>query len=524
MRSLFTIIGIFLYFLSNTTQAQELPQGNCGVGYEEGLLIREQMFRNRATIDRNEVEALRGRRFTIWIPLVIHIVGNSQGLGFASPGAAVSMVCRLNNDFADQNLQFYIKDSIHFVKDDTIYMDAYDSIAIDRMILLKDTTAANIFINGSAGGGVAGYYSRRGDYVFLLNGYANAGSTTATHEFGHFFTLPHTFFGWEGTDARFLYYATPAPDSILDSHGDKRAVEYVARSGSLANCYSSGDGFCDTDADYISERAACPLSGTALDPSGAAIHPNSVWYMSYFYDNCMDSFSAEQKVAIMTDVINRGWTGFSAPNVDTLVGTNVTTLSPIDASLLSMDTTHIHLEWDVTGASGATAWVVEMERMIFGTPVGIIVRTVVNNQNHLDIPISKFMPNNAYRWRVMPFSSGYTCAAYSTYFTFNTADLPSGINHSIKEENFASLVVMPNPVHGNTIPTVGIGLSTQKPLQGSLRLYGSDGRLLMQEAMQTIPAGGEVRKLDVTELPAGIYHLVLVSDSGNISTSFILSK
>ncbi len=102
------------------------------------------------------------------------------------------------------------------------------------MIALKDTNALNVFTNGSAGGGVAGYYSRRGDYVFILNSYANGGSTTITHELGHFFTLPHTFYGWEGTNARALYNSVPAPDSILDSHGEKKEVEFVARTGPLA--------------------------------------------------------------------------------------------------------------------------------------------------------------------------------------------------------------------------------------------------------------------------------------------------
>ena len=519
MRNLLILCILSLFFIT-ASSAQERESGNCGVGYEEGFEIRAQMFQNRANIDRAQIQQLQNQRFTIWIPLVIHLIGNNQGQGFASPSPAVSMICRLNADFADQNIQFYIKDSIRFVKDDTIFVDAYDSIAIDRMILLKDTMAANVFINGSAGGGVAGYFSRRGDFVFILNSYANGSSTTITHEFGHFFTLPHTFFGWEGTNARALYFSTPAPDSILDSHGDKREVEYVARSGGQANCYSSADGFCDTDADYISSRWSCPLSGTALDPSGVAIAPNSRLFMSYALDNCMDSFSQEQKVAILTDVVNRNWTGFPAPSSTTMMsGAFISAISPLDASVQEVNSPMLRFEWDTVGASAASAWVIEIERMLFGTTVGTIARTIVNGQNYIDIPSSKFLSNGQYRWRVMPFSNGYTCANFGSYYNFNT-----GYHTNVKAENIsdlAALQVLSNPVQGQILQ---FRLSVFQPIQGGLRLYASDGKLLFSENIQWLQMGEDLRNIDLSGYPAGIYQLVFVSDKGNLSKSFILSE
>ncbi len=125
----------FLYILFILISVKAFSQTNqpavCGLSSEDANLIREQMFRNRNAVSSSQINSLQQQRFNINIPVVVHIIGNSNSQGFASPQGVINMICRMNEDFADQNLRFYLKDSLHFVKDDTIFMDAYDSIAIN---------------------------------------------------------------------------------------------------------------------------------------------------------------------------------------------------------------------------------------------------------------------------------------------------------------------------------------------------------------------------------------------------------
>ena len=72
---------------------------------------------------------------------------------------------------------------------------------------------------------------------------SNPGNKTLPHEMGHWLDLRHTFFKWEG-----LSY----PPNL--SQHPKSEWENVDRSGALANCLVKGDGFCDTDPDYVSGR------------------------------------------------------------------------------------------------------------------------------------------------------------------------------------------------------------------------------------------------------------------------------
>jgi hypothetical protein len=508
---------ILFILLSVNAFAQTTLPGECGLSQSDAAAIREQMFRNRNTIPVSQIQSIQQQRFNIHIPVVVHIVGNSNGQGFAGPQGVINMICRMNEDFADQNLRFYLKDSLRFVKDDTIFMDAYDSIAVDRMIALKDTTALNIFTNGSAGGGVAGYYSRRGDYVFILNSYANGGSTTITHELGHFFTLMHTFYGWEGTDARVLYNNVPAPDSINDSHGGKKEVEYVARTGPLANCYSSADGFCDTPADYISEREQCPMPGIALDPSGTAISPSTGLYMSYFYDACVDSFSSEQKTAIMASVVNRNWLFFPAPNTDSLDWNAISAISPLNAAIVPLQgQSSVILQWNSQNVGPATSFIVTVERMLFGSPIQTVMTKLVNAQNFAELPTSVLINGGNYRWAVMPFSKGYHCAGFSPFSNFSTETV-SGIRDISNTE--MTIMTRPNPVKSST---ASIYFNISEPMSSSIRVYSADGRLMLNEAMQQCEAGEHYRYFDVSSFASGYYIVQLLTEKGNKSTVLII--
>jgi hypothetical protein len=101
---------------------------------------------------------------------------------------------------------------------------------------------------------------------------ANFNSVVAIHEMGHFFGLPHTFEG-------------PTLTSL--------STELVKRT----NCYSSGDGFCDTEADpYPTGKttgAHCDFQPGSKDANGNYYTPPLDNYMTYFAP-CVCRFTQEQ--------------------------------------------------------------------------------------------------------------------------------------------------------------------------------------------------------------------------------------
>ena len=82
----------------------------------------------------------------------------------------------------------------------------------------------NITIGRSQNNPTSSWYSGFGDYIFLLKQMMTPQAKTEAHEIGHFFTLPHTFYGWEGTDAEAEYANSNVPSTIGNGkkHCDER--------------------------------------------------------------------------------------------------------------------------------------------------------------------------------------------------------------------------------------------------------------------------------------------------------------
>jgi hypothetical protein len=125
------------------------------------------------------------------------------------------MHCDLNNDYRTQDVQFVLKDatnSVRYANNTNVYNDGSGFSASSYMISNKSANCVNIYLSASVNNQVASYYSGFGDYIFVLNQMANGSSSTGSHEVGHFFSLPHTFFGWEGTN----FNDGTAPNSVAE--------------------------------------------------------------------------------------------------------------------------------------------------------------------------------------------------------------------------------------------------------------------------------------------------------------------
>jgi hypothetical protein len=504
----------FMGVMALGVQAQNQTTYGCGVGLAEGAVIKERLLENRRTVPQEAIDAFQNSRNIKYLPVKFHVVRDANGNGQVKLSNLMAMLCDMNNDFASQDVQFYMQgvtNSINFMNNNNIYNDGAGFTSQFQMAQAKSPGAVNIFISASVGNQVASYYTGAGDFVFILNQMCNGSSSTGTHEVGHYFTLPHTFYGWEGTNAMTSY----SPGNVPSSTGGV-AVERVSRT-SGANCNQAADGFCDTPADYISYRDLCPFTGTLKDPVGVQIDPEESNFMSYFADACVDSFTADQKSAMAADILSR-WATFNPPSVTAAVsGNGVTASSPANNSTVELSG-NLNISWSAVG--GATGYLVSLERSFNGFPISTILDTIVYTNNvtlaagRLDFP-------REYIWNIRPVNQYQTCGANSSTFKFNTVEpTTSVINHEVFAEN-ADMRIAQNPLSSSTAE---IFINVPKDLVGALNVYSIDGKQLISLQGIQLNAGDNAQLMEVATLSNGVYILQLQTELGSLQQKLVIQR
>ena len=482
----------------------------CGVSLDDGLLIEQRLLENRLRYPQILGFQTRNVRY---LPIAFRMVADANGQGRIDVDDVLANLCDINADYADQNIQFYFRDSLRHLNNQNIYNDATSFNAMSFMTTnrVAPTTTINVYISPSVNNAAASYYFPTGDFIFVINSEMNGRSNTLTHELGHFFSLNHTFFGWEGTDVE-SRYPNNAPNSI-----GGRAVERVDGS----NCAQAADRFCDTPADYYSTREPCPYNGTAKDPTGLAITPDVSNYMSYFFDVCVTRFSTEQKAAINADVQRRGWNAAAAPAVIGFPDATAIQGQPQNGLVVGTGPSgngndSLTLSWNAVPE--ATAYVLRFERVLFGVSLGSVFKTIVygSNQYRLataDLPFA----TSDYRWSVKPINSYQTCTDYSAWFTFRaSANVPFSPPTSLdlSQELDWTIRLMEQPLRQ---ATAQMELNLPQTAELGFVLYSLEGRILMQQAPQLLEAGQHRLNLDLSHLSNGFYLLQAYGPQGQQS-------
>ena len=100
-----------LFILSNA-QAQH----KCGVTAADGQKIMAQMQFNR-----NEMrDFVQTRGAVTYVPVRFFLVAKSDGTGRASEKAGLNALCLLNEHYADQDIQYYLKE-FKYINSTSIY-------------------------------------------------------------------------------------------------------------------------------------------------------------------------------------------------------------------------------------------------------------------------------------------------------------------------------------------------------------------------------------------------------------------
>jgi hypothetical protein len=502
-----------LLFSGFVAEAQQRPHV-CGSTIAEQQAGLDRMFENR----RNRTALLsrlgdyRNNDSTIYIPIQFHLVGNSAGQGYLSVENLWANMCRLNEDYADQNIQFYLFASPRYIANTSLYNNDEDdrSLASYLMALYRVEGCLNIFIGNVIGditgqGGVTlGYYTPYPDVMYAIKSTVNGTSKTLTHEIGHFFTLAHPFFGWDGVD-----YAT-----TIAGNGNKPPVtmggqltEKVARSGGTENCQIAADGFCDTKPDYNFGLFApgCVIPFAAVDPDSVRLDAASAAdnYMSYFNDNCTNGFSPQQKEAIILDVVSRGFDRLPAPSLAAVTAApNIvwpTSTAPSPYATLE-------LVWDAV--PNATQYTVTVDRTLNGNFVSRIGQWVTPYTTQwLDLE-----PNREYTWTVRANNSIDFCPNLSSApMQFRTFDWAVGVDQ-LANTGITSSKVYPNPASRQG--SVSIEMNVAQNTQATISISNSIGQTLMNRQTVQLVQGTNIETLDLSMLAAGLYFVNIETTQG----------
>ncbi|MBK9043495.1 MAG: hypothetical protein IPN97_09965 [Saprospiraceae bacterium] len=109
-------------------------------------------------------------------------------------------MCKLNEDFAGTNMRFYLHNNFLHVNNSGVYSEPQSND--NSLRSRKVAKAVNIFITDKATpqgdlGTILGYYNPGGDYVVLIKSGSNRPHQYVESRGRTFFSLRHTFNGWE---------------------------------------------------------------------------------------------------------------------------------------------------------------------------------------------------------------------------------------------------------------------------------------------------------------------------------------
>jgi len=427
---------------------------------------------------------------TIYVPMTIHLLGDDSGAGYFPLRKVLDAVCELNEDFETSGIRFYIEGDIRYVNNTDYYDHENFGPGFDMMEEHNvDNTINCYFVTNPAG---ACGYSIYGLGVALGHNCMAPGDNTWAHEMGHAFSLPHTFYGWEGINHSF---AQPAPEEV-----DGVLVERV----SGADCEIAGDGFCDTPADYLHDRWNCNDEGLSnakqLDPDSVQFRSDATFFMSYSLDVCSARFSDEQISAMRANLVDERPNFLFDQTPVYPVPDSIGLVSPANGETI-LAATEALLTWEPT--PNATHYFVQVSPLpSFGS---LVFSGVVQS---LELELTGLEAERKYYWRIRPYNKVFACTDFGAVTTFTTGTITAT---GEAETLLSQALVFPNPA--NTGRKINVAFQADENIFLNVRVVNMFGVTVWELPFQSKIG---INRLEIDPLfRAGIYALVIEgSDSG----------
>lgn len=498
---------ILSLFLTASGFSQQLL-GTCGSSLEDNLLIKQRMLENRAEWQGKLIQ--RGGAPS-YVPVRYWLVARADGTGRLPFKNVIDNLCALNKIYASLNMVFYLKETVNW--DNQFVFDDPTSTLGQAYINQKMQTnknAINIFTANVANAsdlGVLAFYRPQGDYVVSNKLYVSSNGTTLAHELGHYFSLAHTFVGWENDKYDELTMSCSKPTPILIGGGF--LVEYVDRNKpgtnpSKKNCQEAADGFCDTPADYNLglgfQGPGCVYTGCAKDPDNVKLDPDELNLMSYFL-NCIKQFSTEQGDAIVKDYVSSGRNYLRnpvyipKPEITDQVNYNYPNAN---TAPLGYDT--VYFDWD--DVPNADRYIFEIAEN-----TGFNINAKVFVLNHSDTVLTNLKKSKSHYWRVTPFNQNSFCVVPKAVAFVTPSWTVASDNLEI--EGVRSFVTQINEEHPNLI------IQSNQSQIISLQIIDANGKIVEFKKLSIV--NGE-NNIPLPKLNPG-FHLYRILDKMQRSNS-----
>ncbi|NET38880.1 MAG: hypothetical protein F6K19_44030, partial [Cyanothece sp. SIO1E1] len=426
-----------------------------------------RLLKNKQALINNPISPREIR----YVPVKFHIVSKTDGTGGVAEAQVFDMLCTANADFADLEMQFYIKDGeFNYINNDAIHNLILDSnhpqSTINPLIIQnimnsnRDFAALNVYmvrdiiLNANSAGNVLGFYSNDRDWVVMLNNEVRGSSITLTHELGHFFSLPHPFNGWESDPYDPDKHGNPVQ---ANSPG---FIPTEKMDGS--NCTIAGDRICDTPPDYNFAGISCNWTEEILDPDGTLVNPEEKLTMGYFPCDKDDYFFSEMQKQLMIQDLADSERDYlvTDPNlVTTVLEANTELIFPANDEQLTYYQ-GLELEW--SAVPGATQYLVEIDRL----PTFVFQKQsfYVRDANFLEL--NNLEANKKYYWRVKPYNDYSTCQPFTLAKSFTTGESPTAVQNI---DFVSKWVLSPNPLTNSQ--DINLAFAAEKAFQGNISFF-----------------------------------------------------
>ena len=485
---------LLTFLLAFAFVSQVSAQANwCGISPQNAKQIKDYMLQVR--------EDMRGyvydRDAVTYVPVRFFLVGKNDGSDRPSEKSALQALCHLNDNYADQDIQFYLKE-LKYMNNTSVNTNPESFSAVTAIKNAMIYNALNVFIvDIIAEPGVAAYYQppagpNGNDWIIASESYVDD-VRVLSHEVGHFFSLNHTFYGWEssgGWDPAIhgIQVSNYSPDGILNEKVDG------------SNCQTAGDGICDTSADYMFPTNNCTYNGNAKDPNGILVSPDLNNHMNYAF-GCNDYyFSDDQKAQIKANLFH-STRNYVRPNytpTTTVISAVPTIISPANQETIATYN-YVNLEW--SAVTGADRYLVELVNSTTGNQ-----RFIVNENKLLltTLPASK-----SFLWRVMAFNEYATCANFSAQKIFKTGDIFSDTSESPAINDWS---VNPNPVRIGQ--SFNVSVESINGVEADITLFNMTGQVVQYYPKNAFKGVSSSLEIQTGSLQAGMYLVSLATENG----------
>lgn len=473
------LLLLLLIFVTSISFAQENIAPCATPAEKSAWLVEYQKAPERYFKNGNE---------TIYVPLSIHIVGTDQGTGYFNIFKIYNAICELNEDFVPSNIHFFVEGEFNYINETDYYNHPDFSTGRQMMDENNITNTMNVYIVDNPAG-ACGYAYLDGYGMALNKGCIKSGDNTFAHEMGHALSLPHVFFGWEGTEGE---YNLPAPAELENG----AMVEKIDGS----NCAVAGDGFCDTPPDYLNYRWNCDEDGFStrfqFDPDSVRFKSDGTLFMSYSLDECSYRFSEEQTGAMRANLMDfQPHLLYNQEPVRGIEATELDVVAPIKDDTVAVN--QVVLDWE--DVPGATHYFVQIGR----TPnFSVVVEKGIVTASEF-ISDGELRADKKHYWRVTPYNSHDYCSAPLRGTNFRTMEATTSVADF---EKAFSIKVAPTLLNNAN----EINLDIQSPTKENLSatIYDIAGQQLQTETINII-AGLNRNQIQLTNLAKGVYFLKL---------------